>query len=208
MPATTWRRSRQIRSRKPYRPWWPTIGPCTTPSTNPDDEDEADRADAEPERLEAEAEDLRDREKVRLEKALEVLPFQPYRTQAMNPLFSDLAVRYPAINESLFEAISENRLAPVNGLHTGSGEVKSFEGQQHAGGGYFGGRRIAIRSPRILAPYPMRSPLSYMPITTVFSTSHYSTPGNLSSLSILFFTELVCWKQLQVGLDGVGQIFI
>lgn len=47
---------------------------------------------------------------------LAVLPFQPYRTQAMNPLFSDLAVRYPAINESLFKAISENTLAPVNVL--------------------------------------------------------------------------------------------
>ena len=32
----------------------------------------------------------------------------------MNPLFSDLAVRYPAINETLFKAISENTLAPVN----------------------------------------------------------------------------------------------
>lgn len=32
----------------------------------------------------------------------------------MNPLFSDLAVRYPAINESLFKAISENTMAPIN----------------------------------------------------------------------------------------------
>lgn len=39
---------------------------------------------------------------------LATLPFQPCRTQAMNPLFSDL------INESLFKAISENILAPIN----------------------------------------------------------------------------------------------
>ena len=45
---------------------------------------------------------------------LTTLPFQPYKTQAMNPLFSDLAVWYPAINESLFKAISENTLASVN----------------------------------------------------------------------------------------------
>ena len=44
------------------------------------------------------------------------LPFQPYRTQAMNPSFSDLAVRYPAINKSLFKAISENTLASINVL--------------------------------------------------------------------------------------------
>lgn len=42
------------------------------------------------------------------------LPFQPYRIQAMNPLFSDLVVRYLAINESLFKAISENTMAPIN----------------------------------------------------------------------------------------------
>ena len=45
---------------------------------------------------------------------LATLPFQSYRSQTMNPLFSDLAVRYPAINETLFKAISENPLAPVN----------------------------------------------------------------------------------------------
>ena len=32
----------------------------------------------------------------------------------MNPLFSDLAVQYPAINESLFKAISKNTPAPIN----------------------------------------------------------------------------------------------
>ena len=32
----------------------------------------------------------------------------------MNPLFSDLAVRYPAIHKTLFKAISENTLALVN----------------------------------------------------------------------------------------------
>lgn len=42
------------------------------------------------------------------------LPFQPYRIQARNFLFSDLAVRYPAINESLFKAISENTMEPIN----------------------------------------------------------------------------------------------
>ena len=47
---------------------------------------------------------------------LAVLPFQPYRTHAMNLLFSNLAVRYSAINESLFKTISENTLAPVNVL--------------------------------------------------------------------------------------------
>lgn len=46
--------------------------------------------------------------------ALTTVPFQPYRTQAMSPLFRDLAVRYPAINESLFKAIFDNTLAPIN----------------------------------------------------------------------------------------------
>lgn len=32
----------------------------------------------------------------------------------MNPLFSNMAIRYPAINESLFKAISENTMAPIN----------------------------------------------------------------------------------------------
>lgn len=41
---------------------------------------------------------------------LTTLPFQPSRTQAMNPLFSDLA-------EPLFKAISENTLAFVNVLN-------------------------------------------------------------------------------------------
>lgn len=50
------------------------------------------------------------------EGTLSVLLFQPYRIQAMNPLFSNLLVRYPAINKSLFKAISENILAPVNVL--------------------------------------------------------------------------------------------
>lgn len=45
---------------------------------------------------------------------LAVFPFQPYRTQAINLLFSNLAVQYPAINEFLFKMISENTLTPVN----------------------------------------------------------------------------------------------
>lgn len=32
----------------------------------------------------------------------------------MNLLFSNLAIQYPAINESLFKAILENTIAPIN----------------------------------------------------------------------------------------------
>ena len=45
----------------------------------------------------------------------------------MNPSFSDLALRYPAINESLFKEISENRLALVNVLKLSTDYTPDWE---------------------------------------------------------------------------------
>lgn len=45
---------------------------------------------------------------------LKAFSFQPYKIQAMNLLFSNMAVWYLAINKFLFKAISENTMAFIN----------------------------------------------------------------------------------------------
>lgn len=72
---------------------------------------------------------------------LTTLPFQPSRTQAMNPLFSDLA-------EPLFKAISENTLAFVNVLNLSTDYTPDREKLKvlKVNSGYFGRRRTALLS--------------------------------------------------------------
>lgn len=56
--------------------------------------------------------------------------------------------------------------------------------------------------------YPMTLHLAYMPTSTDFLASQYSTPGILSSRSTLCFTELACRKGLRMERDRAGQIII
>lgn len=150
----------------------------------------------------------------------------------MNLLFSDLAVRYPAINKFLFKAISENTMALINILklstdYTPEREkmkvlkvnsmlavdtlqkdalLSEVKGPAQLIRCFFLYCTILLHFTLFGIRYDLTIGLhAYL---DCFLALHYSTPGILSSRSILYFTGPECQKGLQMEWDGVGQIHI
>lgn len=104
----------------------------------------------------------------------------------MNLLFSDLAVQYPAINESLFRAISENTLALLNILKLSRDYTPDRE------------KMKVLKVSNLLAVDALEDAL----LSEVKGSSHLLRCFLLYSTILLHFTPLTKQYDLTIGLHA------